>query len=214
MAVFSLSSSQLRLVQGFTADASLLAKAVSYKGDIKKSTPEDAKSSDAALLAVQHTLELAASGHAGQAALANAAQMGAFRADSESSSTDDQEQMTLAALGQIARYLSAIPGRKNLIWFSGSFPLFIDLGHHGPLTATRDYAKDVRETDILLAAARIAVYPVDAHGLVRPESSVDDASALGVIPSGAAYKKAVDKADLAHPDHPARSPPTRAARHL
>ena len=172
MAVFTLSS-QLRLIQGFTADASLLTKAINYKGDIKKSTPEDTKSADAVLEDEQNLVGHAASGHGGQAAAANVGQIAEERADLKSLSTDDQERMTLAALRQIAHYLSAIPGRKNLIWFSGSFPMFID---RGPRTARTDYAKDVRETDSLLAAARIAVYPVDAHGLLRPESAVDDAS--------------------------------------
>ncbi len=203
MAVFSLSS-QLRLIQGFTADASLLAKAVSYKDDIKKSTPEDAQSADAVFLAAQNLSELAGSHHGGHAALGNAAQIAENRDNLKSSSTDDQEQMTLTALGQIARYLSAIPGRKNLIWFSGSFPMFID---RGPNTARRDYVKDVRETDRLLAAARIAVYPVDAHGLIRPEGAADDASVdpysvFGVGQDGGrmivAQRQASREADLAH----------------
>lgn len=204
MAVFTLSS-KLRLIQGFTADASLLAKAVSDKGDIKRSTPEDAKSEDAALLNSANTTSLAASsGHGGQAAAANAGQMAEVRADVKSHSTDDQEQMTLAALRQIARYLGAIEGRKNLIWFSGSFPMFID---RGPLTARSDYAKDVRATDRLISAARIAVYPVDAHGMLRPESaadgaSVDPFSVYGFNPLAhgrmiGAQKQAVHEADLA-----------------
>ncbi len=164
MAVFTLSS-QLRLVQGFTADESLLAKAVSAKDDIKQSIPEEQKHSDDQLAEIQKLEETAAShhdGHGGQAAGANAGQLAEVRADVKSHSTDDQERMTLAALRQIARYLSAIPGRKNLIWFSGSFPLLIN---RGPNTARSNYADDVRETDRLLAAARIAVYPVDARGL-------------------------------------------------
>ncbi len=183
MAVFSLSSSQLRLIQGFTADAGLLAKAVSYKDDIKMSTPEDAKSADEGPMEAQNLSELAGSHHAGQAAVANAAHIAENRTNIESYRTDDQERMTLAALGQIARYLSAIPGRKNLIWFSGSFPMFIDRVGVPISVATapnpgakRDYAEDVRETDGLLAAARIAVYPVDARGLLRPEGTANDAS--------------------------------------
>ena len=147
MAVFSLSSSQLRMIfQGFTADANLLAKAVNDKGDIKKSTPEDAESADKVLSDEENVVSAAAAGHGGQAAAAAAVQISENRADLKSFSTDDQERMTLAALRQIAHYLSAIPGRKNLIWFSGSFPVFID---RGPNTARTDYAKDVRETDRL-----------------------------------------------------------------
>ena len=33
--------------------------------------------------------------------------------------------MTFEAMNYIARYLAGIPGRKNLIWFSGSFPISV-----------------------------------------------------------------------------------------
>jgi hypothetical protein len=33
--------------------------------------------------------------------------------------------VTLKALQQLARYLSPIPGRKNVIWIAGSFPVNI-----------------------------------------------------------------------------------------
>lgn len=71
----------------------------------------------------------------------------------------------------IAHYLSAIPGRKNLIWFSESFPMLIQRGFY----------EDVRETDRALTAARIAVYPIDARGVFAPES-VNDAS-VGALPA-------------------------------
>ena len=32
-------------------------------------------------------------------------------------------RMTLEAISDIARYLAAVPGRKNLIWFAGDFPV-------------------------------------------------------------------------------------------
>jgi VWFA-related protein len=181
MAVLTLSSSQLRMIQGFKADASLLAKAISDKGDIQQSTPEDAKSSDAALLWLQGIEEVDGMGRSGnKVAAADAAELAGFRAGLKSYNTDEQERMTLAALKQIAHYLSAIPGRKNLIWFSGSFPLLVDPGsmNRAPgrgAADARDYANELRETDRLLAAARIAVYPVDAHGLL-PLESVNDAS--------------------------------------
>ena len=121
LAVFTLDS-QLHVVQGFTADPSLLAKAISNKDDINRPALGDW-------------------------------------------SIDNRERITLAALKQISHYLSVIPGRKSLIWFSESFPLAI----------MRGYYEDVRETSRSLTAARIAVYPVDARGLFTPES-VNDAS--------------------------------------
>lgn len=196
MAVLTLSSSQLRMIQGFTADASLLAQAITDKGDIKQSTPENTKSTDEQLLWMQHLEEIDASGPSGNlAAAADASTLAGFRADLKSYSTDQQERMTLVALRQIAHYLTAIPGRKNLIWFSGSFPLLVDPG--GSLAAARDYANELRETDRLLAAARIAVYPVDARGLLPPESatdaSIDPSTVVGLaiprMPSSAAARR-------------------------
>ncbi len=36
--------------------------------------------------------------------------------------TASRVSMTLEAMQQLARYLADIPGRKNVIWLSGSFP--------------------------------------------------------------------------------------------
>jgi hypothetical protein len=60
-----------------------------------------------------------------------------------------------------------IPGRKNVIWFSGSFPLSTE-----PNTNLQDAFdsvvrndEEVRKTDNMLTRAQIAVYPVDARGV-------------------------------------------------
>ncbi len=77
---------------------------------------------------------------------------------------------TLRALEFIADHLSAIPGRKNLIWVSGGFPLLI--GFDNP-AAYKDPSRDMRtftpEVDRAVRAlndANVAVYPVDARGLM------------------------------------------------
>ena len=36
---------------------------------------------------------------------------------------DRRMMVTVDAFAQLARYLSGIPGRKNLVWLSGSFTL-------------------------------------------------------------------------------------------
>lgn len=96
------------------------------------------------------------------------AYMRQFLADVKSDQMDRRVAMTLEALDELARYLSAIPGRKNLIWFSGSFPVALDpdLTLVNPFLSSRNYAGQVRQTAELLSAARVAVYPVDAHGLI------------------------------------------------
>jgi VWFA-related protein len=56
--------------------------------------------------------------------------------------------ITWSALSAIANHAASIPGRKNLIWVTGSLPLSADAIAH------------------FLNAADISVYPVDARGLI------------------------------------------------
>lgn len=48
-----------------------------------------------------------------------------FLSDTAAFQTEQRIGTTLQALPQLARYLSGVPGRKNVIWFSGSFPISI-----------------------------------------------------------------------------------------
>lgn len=84
---------------------------------------------------------------------------------------DRRVDLTLIALQQIARFLSSVPGRKNLIWISGSFPITLgpDQGA-GPMQFAnqRSYFQRIEDADNLLCMSQVAVYPVDARGLVAP----------------------------------------------
>jgi VWFA-related protein len=81
-------------------------------------------------------------------------------------STDDRVRITLAALRSIARAVSGFPGRKNLIWVSSVFPFSLQPGSGEYLDAQRNYGGDIRRTAEQLASARVAVYTVDARGLI------------------------------------------------
>lgn len=63
-------------------------------------------------------------------------------------------------LQQMATYLSQIPGRKNLLWFSSGSNLFLD-----PDPALLVDQPPRRPLYDLLESERIAVYPIDARGL-------------------------------------------------
>ena len=120
-------------------------------------------------------------------ALANMQQ---FVADITAFQTDQRVRMTLDAMQQLARYLGGIPGRKNVIWFSGSFPIALDPDPslQYPTEAMRNYADEVRETSQLLAAARAAVYPVDARGLMTlPSADASKSSASTNIVNGTSF---------------------------
>src|ERR1022692_2546304 len=77
-------------------------------------------------------------------------------------------QYTLNGFDLLARYLVGIPGRKNVIWFSGSFPLNIEpnVNEQDPNDSVVRNDEEVRKTDNLLTRAQVAVYPVDARGVM------------------------------------------------
>jgi len=70
-------------------------------------------------------------------------------------------QYTLPAMNRIARYLSGMPGRKNLIWFSGSFPLTMEVDG----ATCYDFTEDMKAATDLLARAHVSIYPVDGRAL-------------------------------------------------
>jgi VWFA-related protein len=84
-------------------------------------------------------------------------------------SIERRAQITLQALRAIARALGGFRGRKNLIWVSSVFPSnFQSLKADDP-SLSRDLSADVQRTANLLADTQVAIYPVDARGLVVGE---------------------------------------------
>jgi VWFA-related protein len=87
--------------------------------------------------------------------------------------------LTLEALAGVSRSVAGFPGRKNLVWLAGGFPVRLrpDTGlivnpNQGisrsamsVLTDSPDFREAIRSTTALLAAARVAVYPVDVRGV-------------------------------------------------
>jgi len=102
----------------------------------------------------------------------------AFRAAFEqrvaNESTKDRVRLTEAALIAIAHNLGARKGRKNLVWVSGSFPFTL-----GNEKFDLDWANDTGDTSSsqiaraaqALTDADVAVYPVDARGLMGTDAS-------------------------------------------
>jgi hypothetical protein len=102
-------------------------------------------------------------------------------------------------LQHLARYLSAVPGRKNVIWFSGSFPIVLGMGSmSNPSAGDRDYSQKVRDTSHLLASARVAVYPMDAGGLRAPARFQAANTGLGPAPKDPSLDNRYTMEDIAN----------------
>lgn len=93
---------------------------------------------------------------------------------------EQRMDITLGAFSELARYLSTVPGRKNLIWVSGglSGALDPDLSRMKSGQAAR-FAPAVRTVNAELTQARVAVYPVDA----RAQMTLTDSNIANVTAS-------------------------------
>lgn len=159
IAIFGLTT-HLLLLQGFTSDPAILRSAMDRKSMRSSDLLDNASVGGSAV----PSSNLAGSSGAIAEAAANTQQ---FEADTATFQVQVRARYTLDALGTLARYLSVLPGRKNVIWFSGSFPLniFPDATLKDPFRATIDLSSDLRDTSTLLTHARVAIYPIDARGL-------------------------------------------------
>jgi VWFA-related protein len=79
----------------------------------------------------------------------------------------DATLITLSALEQLAQSSDGIPGRKSLIWVTGGLPF--TLSDPNSLSGIdSSLMSNYESTWQALNNANIAVYPIDAHGLVPP----------------------------------------------
>jgi len=169
MAIFHLGA-KLDLVQGFTSDASTLLSAITA-GD-KDGQPR------------QESLSKDADSVAGNMGNIVAKQKGAtthFATANENNYLGLMKtDMTLEALEYLGRYLTGIPGRKNLIWFSSSYPISLSSESVRDTPGIGDVAK---KTLNALTKARVAIYPIGAQG-VMTENILDASNAAppGSVP--------------------------------
>jgi VWFA-related protein len=155
--------SRLRLLQGFTTDSNILLAALNTKKNRSLPSPFiDTATPDAI-----ESLEEVADADAASA-------LQEFENEQSSFQSDMRKRMTLEALNQIASYVADTKGRKNLIWFTSGVPLQVfPQGGVDDLASMSDYSRDLRHTTDLLTIAQVAVYPVDAGGVMtNPSASV------------------------------------------
>ncbi len=167
IAIFGLNA-KLSFLQGFTADPAVLRAAVDHKlGASPSDLLDDPGGSSNQTSASDELASMNGSAHMQQATADIVAQVQQFEAQTQAYQLQLRIQYTIDAFDELAHYLSAFPGRKNLLWFSGSFPIGVlpDASLGSSFAVVQDKDPEFREMSNLLASSQVSVYPVDARGL-------------------------------------------------
>ncbi len=173
VAIFTLAS-RLRMLQGITTDSSLLLAAISNAkvgptpSPLRASTVEsDADRSRIDFLTNEAQGPASPNPTLAQAAVDPINATRQFLNDTALFQIESRISITLEAMQQLARYLADIPGRKNVIWLSGSFPsgMVPDSDLTDPFSGATSFQEQIRKTTNLLTTAQISLYPIAAEGL-------------------------------------------------
>ncbi len=184
--VFALTDS-LRVLQDFTSDPQILMTA------LEKYKPEEQKLNPATPRPVSTGFgpNVGGPGASQQLTLAQS-EISSFQSLQVSYQFDRQFEVTIDAMRALSRILAGVPGRKNVVWLTATFPfelipedrnvseaeLLADLPNiqqkgvgtiaSGSLAASQrsSHADEIRAVAAQLAASQVAIYPVDIRGLV------------------------------------------------
>jgi len=179
VAIYTLDSRGLRVLHDYTTDSSdLLARLAKYQGDI---APDVTGASDVIDPLGGWMNGSGGGGHSAGSSLERHFYL------------NNRIIQTLRAIEFIAQNLAPLPGRKNLIWVSSAFPLqvgYVNMSNNvraisnagvgrrnpqiapsGPPRDQQSWTSDVDRTIRALNDANLAIYPVDARGLVASASA-------------------------------------------
>ncbi len=197
IAIFGLRD-RLYLLQGFTSDPELL-RAGLERGGVRSSPLLDTPIGQAPARQLSDVVGTLGAGDGTYAGGPGATPderlpaLGAlrqFEARVAANQLKDRVRLTVDAMDALAHYLSGLPGRKNLLWLSGAFPL--NLAPSGAIADSfvsyADLRPEFEDTVNVLAQAQVAVYPVDVRGLFNApqldpsqQGTVDGAQAASQI---------------------------------
>lgn len=87
--------------------------------------------------------------------------------EQQQAATSERVGTTLEALAELSVMMRGFQGRKNLLWLSGGFPFGFGPNpfERSDLRNTAHFDAAVHQTEGLLAAAQVAVYPIDVSGV-------------------------------------------------
>ena len=181
IAIFTLGS-KLRLIQGFSDDPAILRAAIDDKKygfgpattNVSRGRTEDDQDKKEIVVRSWNT---------GGRSTAGISALQASQAEFINFEADQRISITLQALQNLGRYLAGIPGRKNLIWFSSTYPVYFfpKSLEKQPFNNHREYTQEIIQTADLLTLSKVAVYPIDAEGMMndQPMDAEHDGDAAG-----------------------------------
>ena len=185
-------SDELEILHDFTNDPAALRRVLAASGNKSSSELDNSELGDPSLSTTNPSTPLGQSFERQKYRLA-------FAQREANASQHDRVRETAAAMILIAHHLGVCKGRKNLVWVSSSFPISVGYDK-ADLNWTNDtggeFGPEVQRAAQALTDANIAVYPVDARGLVGADNSA----------AGTAFSD-----EVTDPTDPDTHVPTRAA---
>jgi VWFA-related protein len=193
IAVFTLTNS-LGMLQDFTSDPEVLKKVLEnyqpQQQDLAKASPPPASASVGSVNG----------GRGAEAAASLTIMLRNFQDVQVGYQMDRRVDITLQAMRALGRMLSGIPGRKNVIWVTAAFPFSLipedrtvneaELSESLPTigqiglgarsagsVASNDrtfHAAEIREASAQLSSAQVAIYPIDARGLMTGAETMEE----------------------------------------
>jgi VWFA-related protein len=119
---------------------------------------------------------------------------------------------TVGALEAIGNRLAALPGRKNLVWVTGGTPFYIGMEDQRSqqqkkyeISRLRLFNEELERAARRLDAADVAVYPVDAQGLLAmagpraglPENFMAARDTMKILAARTGGRATLDSNDIA-----------------
>ncbi len=175
--LISIELNGIRMLQDFTTDPRAIAAALERSTKSATKTEQSSVNLDETLAERENQILAAeASGSLSAEQAAQYLKTLDNTKDQEQSVIAFQERSTrinsLEALQQVALSLTGLPGRKSLVWASSGYP-FSSMVRQGRTAVRYDFSQVGEATALdayttqLLSSANIAMYPVDARGLVN-----------------------------------------------
>ncbi len=107
---------------------------------------------------------------------------------------DQQAEVTVDAFAAIAKFLMTLPGRKNLLWLSGSFPLPVlpETSDANADQSARNYTDAQKKVADLLNVSHTAVHAVDVRGPMNNANGLKQAFSKAIVEGSDYYTAAYE----------------------